>query len=107
MRLLRSSTGEAHPDVTSLPNQLSTIKNRVSAWLPLLDMRCANIPLTTEKLPTEKPSDKELARASETPTIAPLHFIDPTKLFRRFMATSETQKMHRGMAHFVDLPTEL
>src|SRR5436190_8408295 len=70
-------------------------------------MRRAEIPLTTEKLPTEKPADKDLARTSEMPAITSLHFIDPLKLFRSFMATSKAQMMHRGMAHFVDLPTEL
>jgi hypothetical protein len=42
--------------LTLLPNQLSTLKNRISNCFPLMAMRQAKVPLIPEKLPTERPS---------------------------------------------------
>jgi hypothetical protein len=101
------SPGSLQPDIKNLPNQLSTLKDRISKRFPLLDMRIADIPLTVEKLATERASRKrDEAQAGKDP-IAKLHIIDPTSIFTAFMSSDVGQKMHSGLAHFVDEPEEL
>src|SRR6267143_2925613 len=99
--------GSPQPDIKNLPNQLSTLKDRISKRFPLLDMRVADIPLIVEKLATEQASRKrDEAQAGKEP-IAKLHIIDPTSIFTAFMSSDVGQKMHTGLAHFVDEPEEL
>jgi hypothetical protein len=99
--------GSPHPDIKNLPNQLSTLKDHISKRFPLLDMRVADIPLTVEKLATERASRKrDEAQAGKDP-MAKLHIIDPTSMFTAFMSSDVGQKMHTGLAHFVDEPEEL
>jgi hypothetical protein len=95
------------PYIESLPNQLSTLKDRISNRFPLFDMRVADIPLKVDKLATEKASRKlEEAQAGKEIT-ARLHIIDPTSVFTAFMSSDIGQDMHMGLAHFVDEPVEL
>jgi hypothetical protein len=91
----------------SLPNQLSTLKGRINKRFPLLDMRVADVPLIVEKLATERASRKlDEAQVGREPT-AKLHVIDPTSIFTALMSSDVGQKMHVGLAHFVDEPEEL
>lgn len=96
-------------EIKKLPNQLSTLKDRVKRRFPLMDMRVADVPLVVEKLPTERATRKlEQQQAGDKATItAELHAIDPTSLFTNFMSSEFGQKMHSGLAHFVDEPEEL
>lgn len=100
--------GRPHTEIQALPNQLSTLKNKVSQRFPLLDMRKAEIPLRVEKLPTERATRKldEQQRTGKEIT-ADLHFVDPFSLFKTFLTSDVANAMHSGLAHFVDEPNEL
>ncbi|KAI8171048.1 hypothetical protein KHU50_005759 [Colletotrichum sp. SAR 10_65] len=116
MSLLRAPGGEDEPlkEVSALPNQLATIKSRVSRRMPLIDMRKAEVPLNVEKLRTETATRKAEAAAAAArgedpkPPTANLHIIDPVNLFKAVLSSDIAEnQMHTGLAWFVDDPTEL
>ena len=72
-----------------------------------MDMRQAQVPLIPEKLSTEQASRKLKENGKTGPIIADLHMIDPVNLFIRFLAYNVSKNMHKGLAHFVDMPIEL
>jgi hypothetical protein len=94
-------------ELTLLPNQLSTLKNRISKRFPLMDMRQSKVPLIPEKLPTERAGQKEKERQRTGQILADLHLIDPVSLFANFVSSDVANSMHSGLALFVDTPTEL
>ncbi|KAI1097192.1 hypothetical protein F4804DRAFT_352027 [Jackrogersella minutella] len=108
MALIKDDGGDDKPinDVEGLPNQLATLKDRVSRRFPLLDTRTAQVPLAVVKLPSEKASRKqeELERSGK-PMTAELTIIDPVSLFTAFMSSSIAKdRMHMSLANFVDEP---
>jgi hypothetical protein len=72
-----------------------------------MDMRRSKVPLTSEKLPTEKASQKQKEWQRTGEILADLHFIDPVSLFVNFISFDVAKSMHSGLALFVDTPTEL
>jgi hypothetical protein len=53
-----------------------------------------------------EPPESVTRQANKNP-ITKLHIIDPTSIFIAFMSSDVGQKMHSGLAHFVDEPEEL
>jgi hypothetical protein len=106
MGLLRQPDDKPLADIHNLPNQLATLKSKIARRFPMMDMRTAEVPLIPEKLATEKATRK--TRGGESgPIMAELHIIDPASLFSAFLSSDIGERMHSGMAHFVDEPTEL
>ncbi len=100
LQLLRDENGRSIPEVSKLPNQLSTLKNSLTKRLPLLDMRSTDIPLRVEKLPTSTATMKKKQKATAQPTadspeadsiLSTMHFFDPKSLFKAFLS-SDTAK---------------
>lgn len=93
-------------EIKRLPQSLNTLKRYTSAQLPLMAMRRSKIALVPEKVPTMSTSHDILG----TPMIPMdwLYFFDPIKLFQTVLSCQELRnKMHFGMAEFVDAPSEL
>lgn len=98
---------EPHPEISKLPESVSTLKTWAKEQLPLLPMRRKNIPLLSEKLPSLKGSAKANPATGGPPTET-LYFFDPIHLFSAFLSSPEImRKMHIGLGHFVDAPTQL
>ena len=95
-----------HDEISKLPCSVTTLKNSVIRQLPLLDMRKKSIPLIPEKLATETATRKALGIEHSIPH-EDLHFFDPSTLFKTFLSSDITKKMHIGFGEFRDEPTEL
>lgn len=97
---------EPHPEISQLPESVSTLKLWAREQLPLLPMRSKKIPLVPAKLPSMKANLK--ANPTSGPPMETLYFFDPKALFAAFLACpSIKNKMHIGLGHFVDSPSEL
>ena len=90
-----------------LPLKLDTLKRRCRQHLPSLKMRRKAIDLNPSKLPTLNPTEKR-GTSQLADSKAFLYFVDPKELFRRMLSGQQfSNKLHFGMAEFVDSPTEL
>lgn len=114
MHLLKCHEGGVLPDISKLPKNLASLKNRLRVRLPLIDMRKTQIQLKIEKLPTETATQKRdrkgksKKRQGETQvTESTLYFFDPISLFHKLLSSDVVQDMHSGPGLFVDEPREL
>jgi len=97
---------ESHPEISQLPESVGTLKTWAKEQLPLLPMREKKIPLIPEKLPSLKGSLK--ANPISGPPMETLYFFEPKSLFAAFLSCSDIMnKMHVGLGHFVDSPSQL
>ena len=90
--------------IRRLPRSLSTLKRNFKEQFPILPLRKRQIPIMSGKLPTLSAAEKNFVESAT----CWMHFQDPIALLEG-LARSQTfqRKMHRGMAHFVDNPSEL
>ena len=95
-----------HREISKLPSSVTTLKKQVFRQLPLIDMSKKSIPLIAAKLATDTATRKVLGIEGGIPH-EDLHFFDPSSLFKAFLSSEISQKMHMGMAEFRDEPTEL
>ena len=84
-----------------LPRTVSTLKRHVSGQLPLMKLRKQDVSVDSQQQPTQG-SRGVGETASET-----MFFFDPVHLFTTVLASEVRAKIHVGMAHFVDEPSEL
>ncbi|SLM33940.1 hypothetical protein LPUS_02567 [Lasallia pustulata] len=95
-------------DVSQLqkvPRSLAIIKRNVKASLPLFKMRRKSIPVNSQQMPTLPNASKKLA---PHPLTTWMYWFDPLNLFTTILSSPDfTSKMHFGMAHLVDQPSEL
>lgn len=90
-------------ELHALPGTLDTLKQHLRSSLPLLELRRKNVPLDPEQQPTLPESIKTSGHAVPED----LYFFNPTSLFRMFLQSDEMRsKMHVGLGHFVDAPSE-
>lgn len=120
-------------EITNLPKQLSTLRDRFRKRLPLMNMREMDVPLDIEKLPTLPPGLKpeERAKLEEYKAkvaeakrqgrsrrsvkveagmpvpVMKLTFFDPVAVFKNIIASDIFKQCHSGPAVFVDQPVEL
>ncbi|KAL8802829.1 MAG: hypothetical protein Q9200_006455, partial [Gallowayella weberi] len=95
---------QPNEEISKLPESLGTLKKWLKEQLPLLQLRTKSIPLLPEKLPSMKASLK----ASQPNPTENLYFFDPPHLFSTFLSSPVLRnKMHLGLAEFVDSPTQL
>jgi hypothetical protein len=80
--------------VQNLPTNITVLKAFVREQLPLTKMRVKTILLLPEKQVRDKLTED-------------LYFIDPVKLVETILSSDVAQKMHFGLAHRVNNPTEL
>jgi hypothetical protein len=91
-------------DLQQLPKDVSTLTKSAVAQLPLLPQRRKQVYLKPEKLPTLQPSQKFGDVSAPTTWV---YWFDPAALFTAILSTPAiTEKLHFGMAEFVDEPYE-
>ena len=83
-----------------LPRTVSTLKKWVQGQLPLIKLRRHKINVDQERMPTHQ------GLVAQPESL--MYFFDPIDLFKTVLSsTSFRNKMHVGMANFVDSPSEL
>lgn len=97
-----------HPEHQALPLKLDTLKRHVRAHLPLLKMYRKLLTVMIEKQPSIAARQKSRTR----PTVRIvrqtwMYWFDPVHLACSILNSDLKNKMHTGMAHYVDEPTEL
>ncbi|KAA6414269.1 MAG: hypothetical protein FRX48_02632 [Lasallia pustulata] len=91
--------------IAALPSTVSTLKKNIQAQLLLMQLQRRPLALIPEKLPTLHPQEKPLASSILGEM---LYWFDPTKLIQVILSSSEyRERMHIGMANYVDKPSEL
>ena len=108
---------ESLDDFKHLPRTVNTVKKHAKEQLPHIKLREADVPVDLAKLPTkgagakadtntkenDDDDDDEDNQATELMT-----FFDPVHLFKTALSSeSFRSKIHVGMAHWVDTPSEL
>jgi hypothetical protein len=92
--------------IKKLPKDFFTLKKNTAAQLPLLPIQRQKVSLAPEKLPTMAPLEKRTGLTSSLPTTW-AYWFDPRALFSSILSSPKiVQKMHFGLAHFVDEPYE-
>jgi hypothetical protein len=91
-------------ELLSLPDTSDTLKRHVDRQMPMIELRRQEIALDSTQLPTlaagDKGKDKEKKQY--------IHFINPIDMFKNLLSCdSIKQKLHTGLGHFVDEPTEV
>lgn len=90
--------------ISSLPKSLTTLKSNCKGQIPQIPLRRVKIPVIPEKLPTLSAADRILARATATW----MYILDPVILLSTLIKSSQfMSRLHCGLAHFVDRPSEL
>ncbi|SLM35120.1 hypothetical protein LPUS_04195 [Lasallia pustulata] len=88
----------------ALPKKLSTFHAKIKSQLPLLKLRRKELTLDSTQLPTLSRSDK----AGSLICTEWMYWFDPKHLFQIMLSSRVfTEKLHFGMANFVDRPSEL
>lgn len=93
----------------NLPKSFSTLQRHVRSALPLLPLRKQEVSLIPQKMPTATEGSKK-PRTLRKPLKATqdLVFFDIKAVLSVYLSTDEVyNKMHKGMAEFVNKPTEL
>ena len=97
---------EPHSELNKLSESYATLKSHINRQLPLLQMRKKIISLRSEKMATAA-EDRKSTESGKILT-EDLIFFDLKNVFQSFLSSAEyRQKMHVGMAHFVDVSCEL
>ena len=92
-------------DVNKLPDTVDTLKRQVLESMPTIKMWATkDLALNPKKLSSSRRITSMMA--GENPT-QDLFFLDTIDLFRRIAASDLSKKMHHGIAHLVDNPTEV
>jgi hypothetical protein len=94
-------------EVRKLPAGLSTLKKQAKSQLPLLTLRKKAIPLIPEQLSKDKTSNDQSSTSEGRKSEETLFFFDPQHLFQTLMESDVYNKMHHGIAHWVDDPHEI
>ena len=96
-------------EIKTLPKTITTIKKHVSAQLPLIKLRHQDVAVASSRIPTGKQKSlRKIMAAMKKQSTESMHFFDPTSLFSTIIASDRfREKIHIGMAHFVDRPSEL
>ncbi|KAF1814105.1 hypothetical protein P152DRAFT_431744, partial [Eremomyces bilateralis CBS 781.70] len=96
--------------VKKLPKALDTLKLHAVGQLPLLELRQTPIKLNIAKLPASRRKiimSRALAAGQVATAPDNLFFFNPIYLFQAILSSTIRERMHIGMAHFVDEPAEL
>ena len=92
----------------TLPKKLDTLKRQVRRHIPLLQLMRRAIKVTIEKLPSLAEKQKGRRQRERIERLAWQYWYEPLDLIQAILsATKLCEKMHFGMAQFVDEPTEL
>ena len=85
-----------------LPRKISTLKKHVQQQLPIMKLRKQEVAIAAQQQPTQGPKD------CDKPATETMYFFDPIHLFKTVLSSSTYRaKIHTGLAHFVDRPSEL
>jgi hypothetical protein len=90
--------------VDTLPTRVDTLKRRARGHLPLLELRKTSLSLAPEQQPSSRGGQ---STALVTQPKEDLTFFNPIELFRRILSSNMFDKLHRGLAEFVDTPREM
>jgi hypothetical protein len=91
-----------------LPKKLDTLKEHVKRQTPRLKMWRKRTSITAEKLPSMPAGEKARAQREGYTRKAWQYWYDPEDLVTRMLSASVTRnKMHFGLAHYVDEQKEL
>ena len=94
--------------IESLPLKLDTLKKRIRRHMPLLKIYRKALPVIIHKQPSIAAKLKGNYQRQRIERMAWQYWFDPMDLITTILsATKLRAKMHFGMAHLVDNPTEL
>jgi hypothetical protein len=88
-------------DVKRIPEKLDTLIDRLNRQLPLLPLSKKDIPVDTDVQPSRQNVP------SSDPFHSSIYWYPPAMLFRNILSSELADRMHFGMAEYVDQPTEL
>ena len=115
LREVLQLTEEAFPDslkdektTHTLPLKLDTLKRQIRRHMPLLKLHRKALTVVVEKQPSMAARKKGERRRQKIERLAWQYWYDPVDLISTILsATRLRDKMHFGMAQYVDEPTEL